>query len=175
MTPKRAELLKFSLTDAQEAAGGRFNCGPGALCAVCGLTPDEALSHLVGFDDKHYTNPIMMAGALRSLGISFTKLYQANEPGNAPIYPDYGLVRVQWGGPWTRPGVPMRVRCRHTHWVGWAAEDSMVFDINAMCVGGWIAEKEWREQLIPWLIKEVAPKASGEWWPTHCWEIQRGR
>ena len=176
MIPRRAELLKFSLADAQTAAGGWFNCGPGALCAVASMTPDDAVAHLRGFERKHYTNPTMMSEALRSIGISFIRRYEANTPWDGAglgIYPDFGLVRVQWAGPWTQAGVPMRARYRHTHWVGWAAEEDLVFDINVLCVGGWIAGHEWRKQLVPWLIKEVEPKASGEWWPTHCWDIIR--
>jgi len=33
--------------------------------------------------------------------------------------------------------------------------------------------REWETFLVPWLLKEVAPKASGGWWPTHCWQISR--
>lgn len=176
MTPSRAEPLKFSIADAQQAADGWFNCGPGALCAVAGLTPSEALTHLHGFARKHYTNPSMMADALRSLGISFIRRYESLGPKNGTqgVYPDFGLVRIQWAGPWTRPGVPAKARYRHTHWVGWASADRLIFDINAMCVGGWITEQEWRDQLVPWLLKQVESKATGEWWPTHCWEIVRG-
>ena len=168
--------VKFSVADAQSAADGWFNCGPAALCAVANLTPDEALPHLRGFRRKHYTNPSMMLGALRTLNLQFSRAYEClglSEARN-PVYPRFGLVRVQWAGPWTKAGVPIAARYRHTHWVSWDADEGYVFDINAICVGGWIPEREWREQLVPWLLREVEPKANGEWWPTHCWEISRG-
>lgn len=164
--------VRFSLDEAQVAAGGHFNCGPAALCAVADLMPDEAVANLPGFATKHYTNPQMMARGLANLKIPFKRL--SEEFGNVamiPIYPKFGLVRVQWGGPWTKAGVPIRARYRHTHWVAWDDECKAVFDVNAMCVGGWIPREEWETQLVPWLLKECEPKATGEWWPTHCWQI----
>ena len=166
--------VRFSLDDAQSAAGGLFNCGPAALCAVADLLPDEAVSHLRGFDRKGYTNPSMMQQALCELGIKFERVYECLGLGVArsPIYPSFGLVRVQWAGPWTKPGVPVVARYRHTHWI--AASDDMRFDVNAMCVGGWLSRTEWETLLVPWLLKECEPKATGEWWPTHCWQITPG-
>lgn len=168
--------VRFSLDEAQVAADGWFNCGPGALCAVANLRPEEALPHLRGFERKHYTNPAMMQGALASLGIPFERIYECLGIGKArnPVFPCFGLVRVQWSGPWTAPGVPVRARYRHTHWVAWDSDNRLVFDVNAMCVGGWISEAEWRDEMVPWLLRHIDPKADSEWWPTHCWEIKRG-
>lgn len=50
---------------------------------------------------------------------------------------------------------------RHTHWV--AADGAQVFDINNIHFGGWLSIEEWAGQLIPWLIRECAPKATGAW------------
>jgi len=163
--------VRFSLDDAQSTAGGLFNCGPAALCAVADLLPDEAVSHLHGFVQKGYTNPSMMQQALAELGIKFERVYECMGRGVAlnPVYPKFGLVRIQWAGPWTEPGVPVAARYRHTHWI--AANEEMRFDINAMCVGGWLPRVEWETQLVPWLLKQCQPEASGVWWPTHCWQI----
>ena len=54
--------------------------------------------------------------ALQSLRVRYT-------PNSRPLgamlpWPKLGLVRVQWGGRWMQPGVPMAARYRHTHWVG---------------------------------------------------------
>lgn len=173
--------VRFSLDDAQNAGSGHFNCGPAALCAAADILPDQALAVLHGFETKHYTNPMMMAGALRELKIPFKRLTEeiGISAAMVPVFPKFGLVRIQWGGPWTMPGVPIRARYRHTHWVaferagapgGWPDDDA-VFDVNAMCCGGWIPRKEWETRLVPWLLKQVVPKATGKWWPTHCWEI----
>lgn len=52
-------------------------------------------------------------------------------------------------------------------------EHARVFDVNALCVGGWIPFPEWANELVPWLLEQAEPKATGEWWPTHCLEVHR--
>lgn len=161
--PKRPAPPYSSVTlSAAEAAyeGWGANCGPGALAGATAMSLDEVRHHLEGFDDKRYTNPSMMYAALRSMGIRWTP---------ASDWPDLGLVRVQWEGPWTKPGVPIKARYRHTHWVASQRTDleHWVFDINAVCVGGWIPYTEWAEQLVPWLIRECVPRADGRWHTTH--------
>jgi len=163
-----------------EAAKWGFNCGPASLCAVLDKTPAEIRPHLREFERKGYTNPSLMAGILRDLHVPFRRVFQsARQPAlGSVVWPVWGLARIQWGGPWTRPGVPMRARYRHTHWIGFrrgnGISHDVVFDVNALSVGGWISFAEWANELIPWLLDQVEPKASGAWWPTHCWEIRNG-
>ena len=103
-------LPRFTPDDAQSAwERWGCNCGPTALAVMAGATLDEVRPHLSGFDGKRYTNPTMMFGALKSIGLSFNRIGAA--------WPRYGLARIQWEGPWTQPGVPMRARYRFTHWV----------------------------------------------------------
>lgn len=173
--------LRFTLDEAQAAADAwGFNCGPGALCAVLQLRPEQVRPPLasVGFENRRYTNPTMMAGALDSLRVPFRRVFEsAVDPGDRPVvWPRFGLVRVQWSGPWTKPGVPMAARYRHTHWVGVDGRGpvQMIFDVNAVCEGGWLTWREWECQLVPWLLRECCPKGDGRWWPTHCWEIEGG-
>lgn len=160
--------LCFSLEDAERAFDQwGANCGPGALAAITGRTLDEVRPFLGDFEKKRYTNPTLMFQSLDRLGVKWHK---------APTesWPNYGLVRIQWEGPWTKPGVPMRVRYRHTHWIGVRQRPGLtaaVFDINAMCVGGWIDEDEWCESLVPWLLNEVEPKADGRWHRTHVLKV----
>jgi hypothetical protein len=170
----------FDLEAAQTA--GRewgFNCGPAALCALLKMTPDEVRPHLMGFEGKGYTNPSLMADILRGLSVGFRRVFEsAREPCPSDIqWPHSGLVRIQWAGPWTEPNRPMVARYRHTHWIAtrfpksdWLNRE--VFDINAMSCGGWLSWVEWADQLTPWVIEQCQPKATGKWWPTHCWEIE---
>lgn len=67
----------------------------------------------------------------------------------------------------------MVARYRHTHWVAsvFTLEGLKVFDINAMCAGGWIPFAKWNESLVPWLLRECVPKADGNWHITHSVEI----
>jgi hypothetical protein len=176
--------VRFSLDEAQAAADEwRFNCGPGALCAILNMTPDEIRPHLLGFERKGYTNPSLMADILRGLQVPFRRVFEQigrchRNALKVATYPNHGLVRIQWDGPWCDPGRPAVARYRHTHWIAvrnYLALDAESFDVNAMCVGGWIPRKEWGDELQPWLLKQCEPRANGRWWPTHCWEIPTER
>lgn len=169
------EIL-FDLNDAQQAANTwRFNCGPGALCAVLGMRPEELRQHMGDFERKGYTNPTLMFDVLKRLKVPHELVYRGDKPHGAigPMMccPPFGLIRVQWSGPWTKPEVPMAARYRHTHWIARrrnAAGGTEIFDVNATCAGGWISWKEWSGQVVPWLLKEVVPKSDGTWWVTHA-------
>ena len=167
--------LRFTVEDAQKASDAwSFNCGPGALCGLLGMTPDELRPNLGEFEQKGYTNPTLMKDALGRLGRTFTQIYRGDVPQEKPTLAVNGLLRIQWGGPWTKPGVPMRVRYRHTHWVASSLTSGTflprIFDVNATC-SGWIRYREWSEQLVPWLLKQCEPKSDGTWWVTHAWEV----
>jgi hypothetical protein len=165
-------LPKFTPDDAQHAweAWG-CNCGPTALAVMMGMTLDEVRPHMQGFDAKHYTNPTMMFDALKSIGRRWWKI--------GTEWPAYGLARIQWEGPWTQPGVPMRVRYRYTHWVaGWytAERGYGVYDCNAMANGtGWVRRSDWEREIVPWILSEAVPRANGRWHVTHGIEIERSQ
>lgn len=166
---------RFTEADADAAnAEWGCNCGPGALAAITGLTLDEVRPHLTGFDQKHYTNPTMMWDALNSIGKPWRKIGRDDHSRGA-VWPIYGLVRIQWEGPWTQPGVPMRVRYRYTHWVGsWitSARGHGIFDINCMNNGsGWCARSDWEATIVPAITAQY-PRASGKWHVTHGVEVE---
>jgi len=153
-----------------------FNCGPAAICAVTGMSPEDLRPYLGDFEKKRYTNPRLMRQTLKRLDVQSRWLTDAHGVKNLS-WPEFGLVRVQWSGPWCEPGVPMRARYRHTHWVATDARGGYrrVFDINATCAGGWICYDEWNMQLVPWLLSQCQPKADGKWWPTHSVEMATQR
>ena len=176
----------FTIDDAQRAGDEwGFNCGPAAICAVAGLTPAELRPHMGDFESKRYTNPTLMWQALRNLGIRWQCCAQQMSSENQGMlaWPQFGLARVQWEGPWTQPSVPIAARYRHTHWVaamsdprhwttpGW--EETRIFDVNCMCVGGWVPLSEWAGSVVPWLLNACEPKANGRWHLTHVVEIER--
>lgn len=145
------------------------NCGPGAIAAICGLTLDEVRPHMGDFEQKRYTNPTLMWSVLDSIGVDWS----LTDPAGG--WPVYGLARVQWEGPWTKPGVPLRARYRHTHWVGACArhpENIGIFDINAIGNGsGWCSLENWSRILVPFILDQCVPRASGGWHLTHVVEI----
>lgn len=172
----------FGLEAVQAAAEEwGFNCGPGALCAIAGKSPADVRGVVPNFEQRGYTSPTMMLAALGSLQIPVRSAFQERagvlrDEVRRPRFPSFGLVRVQWDGSWCNAGVPVPARYRRTHWVAYSGDpltpdDAWVFDVNAMCCGGWIGYREWSQRLVPWLIGECVRGGTGGWWPTHCWEV----
>lgn len=164
---------RFSAEDAIRANDEwGANCGPGALAAIMGLTLDEIRPHVGDFERKRYTNPTLMWASLQRVGAKFS--YRGGHLGREN-WPDYGLARIQWEGPWTKPGVPVAARYRHTHWVGArrGLSSVVIFDINCMNNGsGWVDVFDWAGFVVPWILYACEPKASGEWYITHSVEIK---
>lgn len=167
-------VLRFTLADMERANDEwGCNCGPSALAAVTGRTLDEIRPLMGDFERKRYTNPTLMFASLQRTGLDWDRIEGM---------PTLGLLRIQWEGPWTEPGVPQRARYRHTHWIGIqqplhaAMLDQIhtnagIFDCNAMNSGGWISFKDWATSLVPWLLEQCEPKANGRWHVTHRLQV----
>jgi hypothetical protein len=158
---------RFTEADAQAAFDEwGANCGPGALAAITRISLEDVRSHMGDFESKGYTNPMLMCAALDSLGVKWWRVRRD--------WPRYGLVRVQWEGPWTAAGVPQRARYRYTHWIGTAEVngDRGIFDINCMNNGtGWVSERDWADTIAPFLAGQYK-RASGGWHVTHGIEVR---
>ena len=143
------------------------NCGPAALAAIMMMTLEQVCPHLGDFERKGYTNPTLMLDALRSIGRPWRRI--------ASEWPEHGLVRIQWHGPWMRPEVPIRARYRHSHWIAAATDPRRgegVFDINAMGNGsGWARRSDWSSVIVPWIIEQAVPRGDGGWSITHAIEV----
>jgi hypothetical protein len=98
---------------------------------------------------------------------------------NAPIYssfslktdafPTNGLARIQFEGPWCKPGVPLAAAYKHTHWVGSLVENDTtpwIFDVNS----GWTTYGTWRDMTMPDLTSDIK-RATGKWHVTHRWQL----
>ncbi len=167
------DLARITADDAERAWNEwGCNCGPAAIAAVLGMSLDEVRPHMGDFESKRYTNPTLMWASLRSLGVRFS--FRGGDLGREN-WPSYGLARIQWEGPWTKPGVPERARYRHTHWVGVNSRNPHnvgIFDVNALGNGtGWCDVMEWVGVIVPWILKECVPGADGRWHITHAVEI----
>lgn len=159
---------------AANAAWG-FNCGPAALCAITGLTPEELRPFLVGFEAKPYLNPTTLRAAVRELDVPFDWL-KFNHQGKHQLQEKcighhLHVARIQFGGPWTSGACPPRVAYLHTHWIAaYRSEGGVrVFDVNNPAVDG-------KVQWLPWAVWVVIAKAlagdiqraDGTWWFTHA-------
>lgn len=143
------------------------NCGPGALAAIVGLTLAAVRPHLGNFEQKRYTNPTLMYAALDSLGVRYEKLQDKS-------WPSWGLVRVQWEGPWQH----WIEKARHTHWIGAHTSKAVgraVFDINCVNNGtGWVGFADWEQLIVPWLTAAY-PEATGGWHIANSVEVRDRR
>jgi len=147
------------------------NCGPTALAIIAGISIQKACEAIPGFTERHFTNPTMMATALRSLGIQFIERDDNECDGHTLTR--YGLVRIQFEGPWTAAGANPKWAYRQTHWIAaaefmWGEPVQFVFDINC----GWQTAMDWEHIHVPEIIKGCLDKrATGNWWATHRWEL----
>jgi hypothetical protein len=168
------ETIRLTHQEVQKASSDwGFNCGPGAICAALNITPSELRPHLGDFEAKRYTNPRLMTATLGRLGVAWRQVYRSEDPNGVLPILNLALVRVQWGGPWTNPGVPMMARYRQTHWIAVRNKSTEVFDVNAVHLNRWLPRKVWSDQLVPWLCREVVPQWDGRHWFTHALEVSR--
>jgi len=162
--------LRFTYADGERAyCRWGANCGPAALAAITGKTLDEVRPFLGDFESKRYTNPTLMFESLKRLGVRHATTYRGDVPGvKASGMPGFGLARIQWGGGWTKPGVPMRARYRQTHWIATVMGNNSrgVFDVNCLNSGGWVSFDDWERVIVPHLTSDI-PRADGSWWVTH--------
>jgi hypothetical protein len=169
---------RFNLADAERAADAwGCNCGPGALAAIMGLTLEDVRSHIGDFEHRGYVNPTMMFDALNSVGAIWKPILASRSPAHLD-FPLYGLARIQWEGPWMRPGVPIGARYARTHWIGAAHSGGEIgiFDINCINNGsGWVALREWCDVVVPFILREAVPRADGKWHITHAIEVDPPR
>lgn len=176
--------VQFTEADADEASRQwGCNCGPGALAAILGkpLHAVRAACEASGFATRGYMSPTMMKAALASLGVHWhARTVDAFTLGGL-AFPNHGLARIQWEGPWTNAGANPKWAYRFTHWVAsWkrlgadvpvadavlSQLSPVVFDIN----GGVMSLDDWESDVVP-LITASIPRADGDWHVTHCWEV----
>jgi hypothetical protein len=158
MKPKKLKspTLAFTAEQTQQAFDEwGCNCGPGALAAMTGTTPNFVRPHILKFNERRYTNPKMMLAALESLKVPHKK----EKPAAPHMMSAYGINRIQWEGPWYG-----RFAYHKTHWTGsmiWECR-MFIFDINS----GWTTQQEWEAKTVPELTA-LYKRATGAWHVTH--------
>jgi len=92
------------------------NCGPHSIAAALGKTLKEVRPHIPNF--RGWMNPTQVGETIRNLGAAYelTKGLKTKDLCD-------GVSRIQWEGPWLKPGVPKAAAYRQTHWIahfgGW--------------------------------------------------------
>lgn len=151
------------------------NCGPAALAFALQTKLENVRYAIPDFEKKRYTSPTMMKQALAKLRVPFTecRATHATMTSDVDLILRMRLVRIQWLGPWTAPGMNPKWAYHYTHWIcAWRPfiGEPLVFDIN----GGVKTVYEWEQEIVP-LITESIPRADGGWKPTHVWEVSEER
>ena len=98
-TVGEAPPLRFSPEDsdaAHELWGA--NCGPHAFAAAVNFTLEESLRFLPDFPHRHWTDPGMLARALRGAKVAF---YLKQNLRTKDLCG--GISKVQWVGEWLNP------------------------------------------------------------------------
>lgn len=165
--------LAFTWHDANAAAEAwGANCGPAALAAAARVPIETVRGTIPGFETKHYTSPTMMRAGLEALGVRLLEDLRGQERDPAH-FPTDGLVRLQWEGPWTAPGMNPRWAYGHTHWIAsrlWRTVGDpriWIFDVN----GGWLPADWWVADVVPLITREIR-RATGGWHATHRWALE---
>ena len=162
----------FSEQDAQAAYDEwGCNCGPSALAFALQISLKQVRPLLRGFEQKRYTNPTMMKVALETVNRQFSNV---RPPVRGRMFDEHhfrgrmSLIRIQWTGPWTAPGVNPRWAYRQTHWITtWTERDvALLFDCN----GGIRGIVSWEGEIVPMLTEQI-DRADGCWFPTHIWRL----
>jgi hypothetical protein len=152
--------LAFTGTDALRAGlEWDFSCGPASLAALLGLTPDRVRPHLG--DYAGYMNTRHMGAAIRAAGWCWSGVPSPSGKYPPMLPSDFGVIRVQWGGPWLKPGVPPKAAAKFTHWIAsrlWEGE-MWLYDVNAK---GWVGVVEWTAEIAPKIMAEVK-RCDGTW------------
>lgn len=147
--------LKFTVADSQSAhQNWKATCGPHAIAAACGLSLEEVRGAIENY--RGWMNPTQVSNTLRNLKRSFTLQSQLKTQKLCE-----GINRIQWEGPWLKPGRPATEAYRHTHYV--AHIQGMVL-CTACLAAEWIPVDEWRKHHL-----ETEP--ASPFHVTHHWRL----
>jgi hypothetical protein len=164
----------FSEEDAERAAKEwGCNCGPTALAFATRRHIEAVKDAIPCFTEKGYTSPTMMKAGLANLKVKYRAMLCARNADSllGELDQSLSLVRIQFTGPWTAPGMNPKWAYWHTHWIAaWREVSSMmlsatVFDVN----GGIRLLTDWEDKILPALAS--GQKRDGGYFPTHVWRI----
>lgn len=173
----RQPFTNDELAEAADAWG--CNCGPAALAFALQIPLWSTRYALPRFVEKRHTTPTMMREALAAYHVTpwVVRLPEQKYPTDiAGMFDALGtiaLVRVQWTGPWTAPGINPKWGYVHSHWIAaWrdGVKDggvNLVYDVNS----GISSMQFWEYETVQRIIAGHA-RADGGWFPTHIWRVR---
>ena len=152
-TPPAPFGLTYTLAQSRAAfQEWKASCGPHAIAAIGRFTLDEVRDALGNY--RGWMSPTQVEDTLTVLGVPFRRTNHLCTKALCN-----GLNRLQWEGPWLKPGVPEAVAYHHTHWVAHRAGWVLCTAANPAC---WIPLLSW----FTYLEQQQPP-----WHVTHHYEI----
>lgn len=157
-----------------------FNGGHAAVCVLTGLTPEQLRQHCYRAGGLHIgQDGSVVPGDMKDILLSIGVLHDYRSLPMNPVnpWPEFGVSRLQLGGPWMRSPTNLAVRRRHTRWMAsckQAGGPHLVFDLDALGLfgrSGWLERDAWAELVVPELLSN-ARESDGTWWLTHAIELR---
>ena len=165
--PEKAPCLAFDWQ--HQAAALRLlgaNCGPGAIAGMVGSTPAYVAKMMSPKLQKiKGTTETMLRDTLTDLGVSWHD--------TTPGWVEYGIVRIQFDGAWMHSSNPF-AKYYESHWIGVCShvpKKPVVFDINAIKMGGWTSLRDWTQHVLPRLLPPLDAGGTGGWFISDALEI----
>lgn len=140
-TPPYPDLKILADESAAAADEWGANCGPHSIAATLGLTLEQVRPHIPNF--RGWMNPTQVGQTLKSLG----RGYSLAKGMKTKVLCD-GINRIQWEGPWLKPGVPPAAAYQHTHWVAHFSDSASAGGwllCTAVCSWAWVHVEEWKK------------------------------
>lgn len=133
------------------------NCGPHSVAAALWLDLSTVRDLMPEFHGRGYTTPTMIEAVLTRTGINYQRTTKLKTVDLCE-----GINRIQWEGPWLKPGVPFAAAYHKTHWV--AQCDGMVY-CSATPFFTWAPVETWKRYLASVVIEQI--KNCTGWHVTH--------
>lgn len=159
-------LLPYTPEQSQQAYDEwKAMCGHHSIAAATHASLDrvkQACPKLVG-----WMNPTMIGTTLHNLGARTKCLTRLPDDTRFLFTPGRRVMRIQFEGSWTGPGVPPAAAYKHTHYIAVIDElvmDPMVDSNMLISLLDWLETEQYR-------VLQDVPKATG-WHFTHCWEVK---
>ncbi len=155
--------LNFTEADSDRAnTDWGANCGPHSLAAALWLDLSTVRDFMPEFAAKGFTTPTMIEAALDRAGIRYERTTKLRTTDLCE-----GISRIQWDGPWLKPGVPFGAAYQKTHWV--AHSSGFVFCTAIWAPFGWTPIADWRKLVVD-CCQEI--KACTGWHVTHHYAFE---
>jgi hypothetical protein len=147
--------LLWTFDDSMEAhEEWKASCGPHSIAAAAAVSLDTVRQSLSNYHG--WMSPTMVTETLTKMGVNFSLTSRLQTQNLCS-----GINRIQFVGPWLKPGVPTRVAYFHTHWI-------CHFEGLVLCTcchpSEWMFLDHWKREILE-------ANDGHSWYVTHHYKI----